>query len=182
MIDFAAGNRPAALAVVCWSTDAGSGFNSWEGQPRHHPRDLTPTSLRLRVSLWVYWDAESILPSWLQHGAPIGILEEVETFGVFPPCHGDEPRNPASPYTMSEAGQIMRLRRMNPRSINQLSAQEGTACSSTPSTTSRATWAWAMFCCPSLLSPHQAPTGWKCQAQAHLGPSSVGRQLHGVPD
>ena len=51
VIDFAAGNRPAALAVVCWSTYAGSGFNSWEGQPRQHPWDLTPTSLRLGVSL-----------------------------------------------------------------------------------------------------------------------------------
>ena len=36
------------------------------------------------------WDAESVLPSWLGHGAPNGILEEVETAGVFPPCHGDE--------------------------------------------------------------------------------------------
>ena len=63
VIDFAAGNRPAALAVVCWSTYAGSGFNSWEGQPRHHPRDLTPTSLRLGVSLWGYRDAGSILPT-----------------------------------------------------------------------------------------------------------------------
>ena len=46
------------------------------------------------------WDAQSILPSWLRHKAPIGIPEEVETDGVFPPCHGDEPqRNPASLYT-----------------------------------------------------------------------------------
>ena len=45
------------------------------------------------------WDAESILP-WLQHGALVGILEEVETAGVFPPCHGDvQPRNPASLFT-----------------------------------------------------------------------------------
>ena len=46
------------------------------------------------------WDAQSTLPSWLRHGAPIGIPEEVETAGVVPPCHGVEPlRNPASLFT-----------------------------------------------------------------------------------
>ena len=43
------------------------------------------------------WDAESTLPSSFQRGAPVEILEEVETAGVFSPCHGDEqPRDPAS--------------------------------------------------------------------------------------
>ena len=53
---------------------------------------------------WVFavgdWDADAILPSWLWHGAPTGILEEVETAGVFTPGHGyEQPRNPASLYT-----------------------------------------------------------------------------------
>ena len=43
------------------------------------------------------WDVESILPSWLRHGAPIGILEEVETAGVFALSRfNEQPRNPAS--------------------------------------------------------------------------------------
>ena len=46
------------------------------------------------------WDAESILPSWLRHKSPVGILEDVEAAGVFPPSHANEqPRNPASLYT-----------------------------------------------------------------------------------
>jgi len=40
-------------------------------------------------------DAARILPSWLRTGAPIGVLESVETAGVFPEVSPDEsPKNP----------------------------------------------------------------------------------------
>ena len=51
----------------------------------------TRTSLRLGESRC---DAESTLPSRLWHGAPIGILEEVEAAGVFLPID-EQPRNPS---------------------------------------------------------------------------------------
>ena len=49
---FTTAERPSAPAVIMWPTCAGGGFNSWESQPRHRPRDPTPTSLRLGESLW----------------------------------------------------------------------------------------------------------------------------------
>ena len=40
-------------------------------------------------------DATRILPSWLRNGAPIGVLEAIETAGVFPEVAPDEaPKNP----------------------------------------------------------------------------------------
>jgi len=41
------------------------------------------------------YDAARILPSWLRNGAPIGVLEVIETAGVFPAVAPDEaPKNP----------------------------------------------------------------------------------------
>ena len=76
---------------------ASAGFNSWESLSRHRSRDLTRMSLRAGVQRWRIGMHSPFCRHGFAHGAPIGISEEVETAGVFPPSHGEEPRrNPAS--------------------------------------------------------------------------------------
>ena len=67
--------------MVSWPTCTGSGINFWEGQSRCRPRPNRGVLEAWRVAVG-RWDAESVLPSWLRHGSPIGILEEVKTAGV----------------------------------------------------------------------------------------------------
>ena len=84
---------------------------------------------------------------------------------------------------VSQTCQIMLRRRMNATSLTNCYMPMrawATACSSTPSTNFGASGAWAC-CAVQACSPHQGHTGWKGEAKAHLGPSSVGRQLHAVP-
>ena len=41
-------------------------------------------------------DAATVLPGWLRRGAPIGILEDIECVGVFPPVEPGEVRDPST--------------------------------------------------------------------------------------
>ena len=132
---------------------AGAGFNSWESLSRHHSRDLTRMCLSWGAAV-EDWDAQSILPSWLRHGAPIGIPEEVETAGAFPPCHGEEPRrNPASLCTcLAGWSNHTRTSFQSLSNFYRPKKQGATAGSSIPWTNSIATGVEAMLCCPSSVS------------------------------
>ena len=105
-------------------------------------------------------------------------LEEVETAEVFPLSHADEqPRNPASLYTCFTGRSNYAWAVVEPEIAEQLlQAQEGMAALfvlrhswRTPDLIGR-----GPRCAVQACSLHQSQTAWKCEAQAYLGPSSVG--------
>ena len=108
------------------------------------------------------WEPNPFSRLWLQFGAPSGILEEVESH--------------CAAVTSSQGTQLLSTRVSHaghePEIVNKLlHAQRAwaTACSSTPSTNSRATGAWAMLCCPSWPS---SPSSNRMEVRS-TGPSWI---------
>ena len=130
---FAVADRPLAFSGGTGATYAGGGFNFCEGLPRHHPRDPTPTSLRLGESLW-------------GTGMPNPLCRiRSSTVVPFESCKRSRPSVSSHRVTATSSEGTQRLstrvlqdmlrRRKNPRSLTSCCRPRrawATACSSTP--------------------------------------------------
>ena len=98
-------------AVVCWPTDAGSGFNSWEGQSRHRPRT--------RPRVLEAWRVAS--PFFLLGSATGRPLESWKMSGPLVSSHRVTVTSSQGTQLLStrvlQTGQLVLRPRMKPRSL-----------------------------------------------------------------